>query len=209
MAAMWFVFEVRDSTVASGDNRKAGLTPSFVMLKKLSDLSSVTPPVISELGDGLYSFSFDAETSGECVCQIDAGVSLASGSDRYISRLLSRDSTRIQSGISASGAVTLPQPPPSGYGSSAGSGPTAINHNTGGTDNLRYVERSGAGIGGASVLIYQAGDWPANPSRVQAVATTGPNGRWVAPAFVSAGTYVAVFTIIGADGPDVSAPFTV
>lgn len=208
MAAMWFVFEVRDSTLASGDNRKVGLTPSFVMLKKLSDLSGVTPPAISELGDGLYVFSFDAETSGECVCQIDAGVSLTAGSDRYISRLLSRDSSRIQSGISATGAVTLPQPPPSGY-SSAGSGSIAINHNTDGTDNLRYVDQTGAGVGGASVLIYFAGDWPTNLSRVQAVATTGPDGRWLAPAFVSAGTYVAVFTIVGADGPDVSAPFTV
>jgi len=174
-------------------------------------LTNPGPPIVVESGNsisaGLYSFYWDAEST-EIRFVIDAGSSLAPA-DRWVIGTMTCEGSRIVAGISAAGAVTLPQPPPSGYGSSAGSGPMAINHNTGGTDNLRYVERSGAGIGGASVLIYQAGDWPANPSRVQAVATTGPNGRWVAPAFVSAGTYVAVFTIIGADGPDVSAPFTV
>jgi hypothetical protein len=91
----------------------------------------------------------------------------------------------------------------------SGGGPVAINTNTGGADNLRYVTVSGQGIGGANILIYLATDWPANPGNVQAVAVTGSDGRWLAPAFVSHGTYVAVFTKIGLDGPDVSAPFTV
>jgi hypothetical protein len=90
-----------------------------------------------------------------------------------------------------------------------GSGPIAINQNTGGTDNLRYVDSSGNGVEGANILIYLATDWPANPDRVQATAITGPDGRWLSPAFVDSGTYVAVFTKIGADGPDVSAPFSV
>jgi hypothetical protein len=38
---------------------------------------------------------------------------------------------------------------------------------------------------------------------------TGPDGRWLAPAFVQSGTYVVVFTKLGVDGPDVSAAFTV
>jgi hypothetical protein len=91
----------------------------------------------------------------------------------------------------------------------SGGGPVAINTNTGGADNLRYVTVSGQGIGGANILIYLASDWPANPGNVQAVAVTGSDGRWLGPAFVSHGTYVAVFTKIGLDGPDVSAPFTV
>ena len=90
-----------------------------------------------------------------------------------------------------------------------GSGPIAINQNTGGTDNLRYVDSAGNGVEGANVVIYLATDWPANPDRVQATAITGPDGRWLSPAFVESGTYVAVFTKIGADGPDVSAPFSV
>jgi uncharacterized metal-binding protein len=107
-------------------------------------------------------------------------------------------------------AVTLPAP--SGYGSTgvgSGSGPIAINQNTGGSDNLRYINSNGTGIGGANVLIYLATDWPGNPGNVQANATTGADGRWLEPAFVASGTYVAVFVLIGADGPDVSSPFTV
>jgi len=90
-----------------------------------------------------------------------------------------------------------------------GAGPIAITQNTGGTDNLRYVDSTGNGVAGASVLIYLATDWPANPEQVQATGATGPDGRWLAPAFVESGTYVAVFTKIGADGPDVSPPFSI
>jgi hypothetical protein len=108
-------------------------------------------------------------------------------------------------------AVTLPTPAPAGYGSTSGSGsgPIAINQNTGGTDNLRYVDSSGNGVEGANVMVYLATDWPGNPGNVQAQATTGPDGRWLAPGFVNHGTYVAVFAKVGADGPDVSGAFTV
>jgi hypothetical protein len=91
----------------------------------------------------------------------------------------------------------------------SGGGPIAINHNTGGTDNLRYIDSSGNGIEGAQVLIYLATNWPSQPDLVQAAALTGPDGRWLSPAYVQSGTYVAVFTKIGADGPDVSAAFSV
>jgi hypothetical protein len=94
-------------------------------------------------------------------------------------------------------------------GTGGGSGPIAINHNTGGTDNLRYIDSNGNGVEGAQVLIYLATNWPSQPDLVQATALTGPDGRWLAPAYVQSGTYVAVFTKIGADGPDVSAAFSV
>jgi hypothetical protein len=89
------------------------------------------------------------------------------------------------------------------------SGPIPINQDTGGTDNLRYVDESGNGVGDANILIYLATDWPADPSAVQATAMTGADGRWLAPAFVQQGTYLAVFTKVGIDGPDVSGAFTV
>ena len=81
--------------------------------------------------------------------------------------------------------------------------------NTGGTDNLRYVDTLGNGIAGTSVMIFNATDWPGNPSRIQATATTGPDGRWLFPAFVGHGTYIAVFAKLGSDGPNASAAFTV
>jgi hypothetical protein len=91
----------------------------------------------------------------------------------------------------------------------SGTGSIPITQNTGGADNLRYVDYLGNGVGGATVLIYLATDWPANPTRVQASTTTGADGRWLSPVFVNSGTYVAVFTKPGADGPNVSPPFTV
>jgi hypothetical protein len=94
-------------------------------------------------------------------------------------------------------------------GNQVGSGPIAINQNTGGTDNLRYVDSGGNGVEGANILIYLATDWPGRPDQVKATAMTGADGRWVSPAFVQSGTYVAVFSKIGVDGPDVSAAFTV
>jgi hypothetical protein len=109
------------------------------------------------------------------------------------------------SAVSLSGGL----PNVSGGGGGIDSGPIPVNQNTGGTDNLRYVDESGNGVGDANVFVYLATDWPANPSAVQATAITGPDGRWLAPAFVQSGTYVAVFTKLGADGPDVSAAFTV
>jgi hypothetical protein len=92
---------------------------------------------------------------------------------------------------------------------SSGSGSIAINHNTGGADNLRYVNSSGGGVEDANILIYLATDWPSQPQNVQATATTGADGRWLSPAYVNSGTYVAVFSKIGADGPDVSGAFSV
>ncbi len=60
------------------------------------------------------------------------------------------------------------------------------------------------------MLIYLATNWPSQPeTRCRLPPTTGPDGRWLSPAFVQSGTYVAVFTKIGAVGPDVSAPFSV
>lgn len=215
------VFSVRDSTIAVGDNRITGLTPGWLFLSTLASGSTVTPPTITAIANGQYKFSFDAEANGECSGQIDAGAALANGSDRFIDVILTRDSSRIQSGISSAGIVEATDTSGNALATAAavaalasevtgsGAGPIAVNQNTGGTDNLRYVDIDGNGIGDANILIYLATDWPGNPGHVQAAAVTGADGRWLAPAFVSHGTYVAVFTRIGLDGPDVSGPFTV
>ena len=224
MAAINYLIAVRDSSVPTGDNRKTGLSPTWIFLKTLATSSAVSTPTISEIGYGQYAFAFDAETNGECAGQIDAGSALTIGSDRYIDILLTRDSSRIQSAINASGiaaantqeflgqAVRLDStglPLVNAATVAAGAGPIAINQNTGGSDNLRYVNADGSPVAGAAIVIYLATDWPANPQNIVARATTGSDGRWLAPAFVASGTYVAVFTRPGADGPDVSAPFSV
>jgi hypothetical protein len=112
------------------------------------------------------------------------------------------------SGINLTFSGLLPNVHASGSAGSGG-GAIAINHDTGGLDSLRYVTTGGQGVEDATVLIYLASDWPANSGNVQAMATTGADGRWLVPAFVNSGTYVAVFSKIGADGPDVSGAFSV
>lgn len=93
--------------------------------------------------------------------------------------------------------------------SGGGTGPIAINQNTGGTDNLRYVDSEGNGIANANILIYLSTNWPGNPSQVIANSVTGSDGRWLTPCYVDHGTYVAVFFKVQSDGPDVSIAFTV
>jgi hypothetical protein len=115
----------------------------------------------------------------------------------------------LASGNSGAVNLTFSGGLPNVHAGSGGSGAIAIDHNTGGTDNLRYVTSGGAGVENANVVIYLATDWPANPGNVQATATTGADGRWLEPAFVNSGTYVAVFSKTAADGPDVSAAFSV
>lgn len=208
MANITYVFSVRNSQITTGDNRLTALTPTWIFLSTLAGATPVTQPAITEIGFGQYQFAFDAEANGECSGQIDCGSIIPNASDRFIDFDLTRDSSRIQSALTSAGVVNLPQPPPLGYNVS-GSGPIAINQNTGGADNLRYVDSNNNGISGASIMIYLSTDWPTNPANVLGVATTGPDGRWIAPVYVTHGTYVAVFSKIGLDGPDVSSPFTV
>ncbi len=104
MASMGQTFAVRDTSATTGDNRKTGLSPTWVFLKRLSDGADISsPPTITEIAQGQYRFAFDAEASGEAAGQIDAGASVPNASDRYIDVLLTRDSSRVQTGIGASG----------------------------------------------------------------------------------------------------------
>ncbi len=104
MASMAQTFLVRDTNTATGDNRKTGLSPVWVFLKRLSDGVDISsPPVITEITQGQYKFAFDAEASGEAAGQIDAGISVLNASDRYIDVLLTRDSSRLQTGIGSNG----------------------------------------------------------------------------------------------------------
>jgi hypothetical protein len=85
----------------------------------------------------------------------------------------------------------------------AGGGNTSVNHNTGGTDNLRYMYR-GSGIDNATITAYLKADYSAGntgSSAVRGSSTTGPDGRWLTPMFLDAGyTYVIVFYVQGQYG---------
>jgi hypothetical protein len=106
-----YPFTVRDSTVSSGDNRKAGLTLTIAQCSTLgatpTPITGAARPTIVPIGLGQYIALYDPEANGEAMLQVDAGSTLSNPSDRYIDIPLTRDSSRIQSGINASGQVAL------------------------------------------------------------------------------------------------------
>jgi hypothetical protein len=93
---------------------------------------------------------------------------------------------------------------------SSGIGPYALNHNGGtgaagasdtiagvptATDCLRVVDFQGNGIDGATLRLYAAADNVF--STVLGAATTGPDGRWLAPIYCSSGSYQLVTRATG------------
>lgn len=99
------VFTVRDMSSTPGGERKTGLTPTWVFLKKLSDNTDITPqPAVTEISGGQYKFTYDAEAHGEAAGQVDAGAAVPNPADRYVDVLLTRDSSRLQNALSAAGA---------------------------------------------------------------------------------------------------------
>lgn len=88
-----------------------------------------------------------------------------------------------------------------------GDGCTAINHNFGSADALRYMTTDGElPVAGARVAAYLKTVYDANSGRppvtlAAATTTTGDDGRWVQNLHLNPGTYVIVFTADGF-GPD-------
>lgn len=82
-------------------------------------------------------------------------------------------------------------------------GDVEVNHDTGGTDNLRYVKPGGNGIDNANVRAYRKTDYDAGTFTVRGRAITDADGRWVTPMFLNSGLdYTIVFEKPGAFGPD-------
>jgi len=79
---------------------------------------------------------------------------------------------------------------------SGGSGNTAIDHNTGGVDNLQALY-GGVGVDNADIKIYLKADWDLgnqDDSYVKGVSVTSVDGRWAYPVYLDSGfTYTVVF----------------
>lgn len=88
---------------------------------------------------------------------------------------------------------------------STGTGTTAVDHNTGGADNLRFVFNAGSAnptaVDDAAVRAYTLADWNAGNKDVSFIlgqTTTGivggVSGRWAAPIYLDSGSsYMIVF----------------
>jgi len=146
------------------------------------------------------------------VLSASATSSAASGS-YTVGNNSSRYSATTPAGVSAAGAYdaifrrhvdgTAPNDVPIGAGESGdnaadGDGTVPVNHNTGGTDNLRYVLGS-TGVSGGVIRAYLATDYTAGAYVERGRAITGDDGRWLAPMYLTHGlAYTLTFSKPGA-----------
>ncbi|MCE5280212.1 MAG: hypothetical protein ABFD92_00070 [Planctomycetaceae bacterium] len=70
---------------------------------------------------------------------------------------------------------------------------TAVDHDFGGVDALRYMH-AGQGVGGGTVRAYLTGDYAAGTYTVRGSATTAADGRWLEPMYLPAGSYTLTFS---------------
>lgn len=86
-----------------------------------------------------------------------------------------------------------------------GLGTTAVDHNFGGTDALRYVDGVGSGIDNADIMIYLKSDYDAGnlaSAYVKAKTNTDVNGQWANPLNLDPAIYTVYFYKQGEYGPD-------
>jgi len=85
-----------------------------------------------------------------------------------------------------------------------GTGVVLVNHDYGGTDNLRYVAPNGSGIENGSVICYLKEDYDAGRrSRgfIIAETRTKTDGRWMREMYLMPGDYTLVFFKTGEYAP--------
>ncbi len=78
----------------------------------------------------------------------------------------------------------------------AGQGSIAVNHDTGGTDALRY-EHNGSGIPNAVIRAYVKADYDLGTRAVVGQSITGTDGRWQTDMMLDADTYTLTFEATG------------
>lgn len=79
-----------------------------------------------------------------------------------------------------------------------GSGSVAVNHNTGGADNLRAVDGNGNGVA-CTVYAYLSSEYGTDPltATVRGESVTGADGRWLRNMMLNPGSYVFAFAADG------------
>ncbi len=85
-------------------------------------------------------------------------------------------------------------------GVTTGNGSVSVDHEYGGTDELRLVDSGGLGIDGATIRAYLKTDWDADrrgDAYVKGRGETDVNGRWLAPIWLDPATYTLAFSIVG------------
>lgn len=208
-----------------------GLTPEIAIIK-LSDLSEVTPvdPTMFSIVGGLYQLSLARLPSitddtiawsidggdtldpadrykfgvlvfgGELETRIDAIDSSLSTIEGYTDTLEAGQSALAVSVAGVGAAINAVEAAiPTGMGRDV----DGIDHDYGGTDNLRALDDQSSPIPNANIHIYLKTDWDAgNRDNLYwqtngAWSETESDGRWKYQVSLNAGTYVMVVQIPG------------
>ena len=103
---VWYFFPARNN-----GTRATGLEPTFTLWVQLGTRIPLPPPPITEIGNGLYQFPWDAHGNGDAIGQVDLcgttpGVNPAAWSegDRYVDITATRESDAI---LSTLGRTTI------------------------------------------------------------------------------------------------------
>lgn len=100
---LYYTIEARNAGVLT-----AGLTPSWVLLKRLtSGFPNVTQPTIVQVGGGVYTFQYDPEAAGDAIGVIDLGVGISAAIERYLVVRMTPDRSRVMAGFDADGKVVV------------------------------------------------------------------------------------------------------
>lgn len=79
----------------------------------------------------------------------------------------------------------------------AGDGDTPVNHDTGGTDQLRATDAAGAGLDNVTIRAYLKAEFDADATAapLRGRTVTGADGRWIAPLMLNSGlTYTLIYS---------------
>lgn len=109
MATIYYAFEVRDSTITTGDNRKTGLIITVAGIKTIGGSPatvSTSNATVAEIELGVYQVAYDPDTNGDAAISLDATSALTNPSDRYINMTITRDPGRVLNLPSAAPGAT-------------------------------------------------------------------------------------------------------
>lgn len=139
----------------------------------------------------LFRKDADASVPSDVNINLGSGVGTASNLTESVQAIRDRGDAEWITGV--------------GGGGGAGSGIVEVDHDTGGTDNLRYVTANGIGIDNAVIYAFLRADWDAGNRGIAAVrarSLTNVEGRWEWPMLLDPGWYVMYYFEQGDWGPD-------
>lgn len=125
--------------------------------------------------------------AGATTEQIDAALTASHGAGTWVAPT----TAQIDSALTAAHGAG----PWTGPSSPVGTGDTAVDHNTGGADNLRYLSPTGTPIDNGSIVAYLTAEYDAkNYTNPIGATTSRSDGRFSAPLMLDAGvSYTIMF----------------